>query len=176
MNPGMALSTILGALAIVASVTSLSTADIGPGSLEGAIREADFIGVINILELEPETPTTKIARGAILEVWKGEPLDHVRIDVKRLLGDDISTAIPGETVVAILTKIHDEDYYRFGPFGFGRLPVRTAENVRYVHIYLLSVAAELPTVSLDGTESTKPVYKVHDLKEYVRHVVQKTKS
>ena len=177
VNRRMVRATILGVLGAFAAATSHSSGDVGFGqhSFEEAIRQADFIGVINLLELEQETPSSRLARGEVVEVWKGNARDRVEINVKRVIGCDVSAAIPGETVVAILFYYPDENSYGFALFGHGRLPVHAREGLRFVRIDV-PVPADLPGVLLGGSESGERVYRVEDVREYVGRVLRRRNS
>lgn len=97
-------------------------------------RNATLIVVAQVENVSPNG-NVSIATARVLEVWKGPPAKSVQFRASKSWTCDVSTAIPGETVVLFLAADAQTAVTAIAYSGIGRLPINNAEGTQTVMLY-----------------------------------------
>ena len=103
-------------------------------TLEMLTRTANLIVVAQV-ENVTEKGDVSIATARVIDVWKGQPAATVKFRASKSWICDVSTAIPGETVVLFLAGDAQAVVPAIAYSGIGRLPVNNAEGTQSVMLY-----------------------------------------
>ena len=103
-------------------------------TFEMLTRTASLIVVAQV-ENVTENGDVSIATARVIDVWKGRSAGSIQFRASKSWTCDVSTAIPGETVVLFLAGDDQTAVTAIAYSGVGRLPINTTESIQTVMLF-----------------------------------------